>query len=69
MRVNNHLINQQKKARRYYKLLQGELGEILLKKVLNNLLEAFLSLKPYQAGKMAKDSFGKKLRDAWAEIW
>ena len=36
---------------------------------MNNLLSAFLELKPYQAGKMAKDSYGKKLRDAWAEIW
>ena len=33
------------------------------------IASAFLSLKPHQQSKFAKDTFGKKMRDAWAEIW
>ena len=51
------------------KLLEGELGADFSKEGFEQFAGAFLELKPYQAGKMAKDSYGKKLRDAWAEIW
>ena len=51
------------------KLLTDEMGADFTDEGFQQFAQAFVSLKPFQAGKMAKDSYGKKLRDAWAEIW
>ena len=51
------------------KLLEDEMGADFTDEGFQRFAQAFVSLKPFQAGKMVKDSYGKKLRDAWAEIW
>ena len=33
------------------------------------MMEQFLVLEPFQAGRLARDSFGKRLVDAWQELW
>lgn len=33
------------------------------------MMEQFLILEPFQAGRLARDSFGKRLVDAWQELW
>ena len=51
------------------KLLTDEIGADFSDQGFQQFTQAFSILKPYQAGKMAQASYGKKLRDAWAEIW
>jgi hypothetical protein len=51
------------------KLLTEELGADFSDEGFQQIAQAFVHLKPFQAGKMVKDSAGRKLRDAWAEIW
>ena len=38
-------------------------------KTFNTHLSTFMQLNPQQAGKFVEDSMGKKIRDAWAELW
>ena len=33
------------------------------------MMEQFLILEPFQAGRLARDSVGKRLIDAWQELW
>jgi hypothetical protein len=51
------------------KLLEEDMGADLTLEGSTKIASAFLSLKPHQQSKFAKDSYSKKLRDAWAEIW
>lgn len=51
------------------KILEEEMGADLSTEGAQKIASAFLSLKPHQQSKFAKDTFGKKMRDAWAEIW
>ena len=51
------------------KLLEDEMGADFSDEGFQRFTQAFVELKPFQAGKMVKDSYGKKLRDAWAEVW
>ena len=38
-------------------------------KMSKKMMEQFLILEPFQAGRLARDSFGKRLVDAWQELW
>lgn len=51
------------------KILEEEMGADLSTEGAQKIASAFLSLKPHQQSKFAKDTFTTKLRDAWAEIW
>lgn len=51
------------------KILQEEMGADLSTEGAQQVASAFLSLKPHQQSKFAKDTFSKKIRDAWAEVW
>lgn len=51
------------------KILETEMGADFSLEGVKNIASSFLTLKPHQQTKFAKDSFSTKLRDAWAEVW
>ena len=51
------------------KILEEEMGADLSVEGATKIASAFLSLKPHQQNKFAKDSYATKIRDAWAEVW